>query len=521
MHFATYTRKSVYSDKSDSVENQQRMCREHIEMKYPGEMESFSVYTDEGISGATTDRPDLQRLLADIRDGLVDCLVVYQLDRLSRNVRDFSNIYADLEEHEVKFISLKESIDTSTPIGKAMMYVTMVFAQMERETIATRVIDNMQGLARKGFWPIGTVPTGYKRKKIEVGGKKHSTLEIEPEGAEYIKSVYHDFLDSPGSVQSMERRYREEGKKTINGCFFSQSIMYRILTTPFYCAATPEVFDFWQQQGCQMAAESPRDQWDGSCGVMVYGRRQNKKGSALRPKEEWLVCVGMHPPIISSDDWLAAQEKFKQNTFDKTMKYDTPLLKGVVRCAKCGSRMSVSRKKNKNSVSSFYYCLKRDRQGVEACDMKAIKSNKLDDKVLQVFSEIEADPSVIQKYSDVQETRDDGKVIRDLEEKASTIRSRIKRLTESLADGSAASKYIIPQIEAEDLSLQAVNREIDLAKAEARRTENATKTTEGRAKEIARMMRTLSGLSSEEKNEIVKEVVQECTWNGETLFLKL
>lgn len=117
MHFATYTRKSVYSDKSDSVENQQRMCREYVEMKYPNDMESFTAYTDESISGATTDRPDLQRLLSDIRDGLVDCLVVYQLDRLSRNVRNFSNIYADLEEHSVKFISLKENLDTSTPIG--------------------------------------------------------------------------------------------------------------------------------------------------------------------------------------------------------------------------------------------------------------------------------------------------------------------------------------------------------------------------------------------------------------------
>lgn len=520
MHFATYTRKSVYSDKSDSVENQQRMCREHIEMKYPADIESFTIYTDEGISGATADRPDLQRLLADIRDGLVDCLVVYQLDRLSRNVRDFSNIYADLEDHDVKFISLKESIDTSTPIGKAMMYVTMVFAQMERETIATRVIDNMQGLAKKGFWPIGTVPTGYKRKKIEVGGKKHSTLEIEPEGAEYIKSVYRDFLESPGSVQSMETRYRIEGKKTINGYFFSQAIIYRILTTPFYCEATPEVYDYWKEQGCQMDADSPREKWNGSCGVMVYGRRQNKKGYALRPKEEWLVCLGMHPAIISAEEWLTAQEKFKKNIFDKTLKYDAPLLKGIVRC-KCGSKMSVSRKQNKNSTSSFYYCQKRDRQGKEACDMRMIKCNKLDDKVLEIFSEIEADQSVIVKYSEQDQKQDDGAIIKNLERKAAGIRSRIQRLTESLADGSAASKYIVAQIETEDLSLAAVNREMDILKAEARRAENDAKTTEGRAQEIAKMMRALSGLSSEEKNGIAKEVIQECTWDGETLFLKL
>lgn len=521
MHFATYTRKSVYSDKSDSVDNQQRMCREYVEMKYPNDMESFTAYTDEGISGATTDRPDLQRLLADIRDGLVDCLVVYQLDRLSRNVRDFSNIYADLEEHGVKFISLKETIDTSTPIGKAMMLVTMVFAQMERETIAERVSDNMHGLVKKGYWPIGTVPTGYKRKKIETGGKKHSTLEIDPDGAKYIKSVYCDFLESTGSVQSLETRYRNEGKRTLNGCFFSQAIIYRILTTPFYCEATPEVYDFWQRQGCQMAAESSRDKWDGSCGVMVYGRRNNKKGTSLRPKEEWLVCLGMHPAIISADDWLAVQEKFKKNTFNKTMKYDTPLLKGIVRCAKCGSILSVSRKQNKNSTSSFYFCLKRDHQGIEACDMKSLKCDKLDNKALAVFAEIEADQKAIWNYTKKDTPKDNADTIKDLERKAAAIRSRIQRLTESLAAGSSAAKYIIKQIEAEDLSLAALNREIDIAKAAARRKENEEKSVEQKAGEIARMMHNLSDLSTEEKNEIVRGVVKKCSWDGESLFLIL
>lgn len=524
MHFATYTRKSVYSDKSDSVENQQRMCLEYVEMKYPNDMESFTAYTDEGISGATTDRPDLQRLLADIRDGLVDCLVVYQLDRLSRNVRDFSNIYADLEEHSVKFISLKENLDTSTPIGKAMMLVTMVFAQMERETIAERVSDNMHGLVKKGYWPIGTVPTGYKRKKIEAGGKKHSTLEIDPEGAEYIKSVYRDFLDSPGSVQSMETRYRNEGRKTINGCFFSQAIIYRILTTPFYCEATPEVYDYWKSQGCQIDADSPREKWNGSCGVMVYGRRVNKKGGGLRPKEEWLVCLGMHPFIIPASNWLSVQRKFEKNTFDKAMKYEPPILKNVARCAKCGAKLAVAHKKNTKSISSFYYCRKRDQQGIEACDMKALKCELLDNKALAIFAEIEADPKAIWKYTAANDQpKDYTAAIRDLERKAAAIQSRIQKLTESLslAAGSSASKYIVKQIETEDLSLASVNREIDVVKANARRDENAEKSIEEKAEEIARMMRNLSQLSAEEKNEIIKNIVKECAWDGESLFLRL
>ena len=184
--------------------------------------------------------------------------------------------------------------------------------------------------------------------------------------------------------------------------------------------------------------------------------------------------------------------------------------------------MQVARKKLAHgNVCSSYYCLKRMRQGVEACDMSMIKCSALDDRVLAVFSEIEADPSVIRKYSKVEETKEDGSALRDLERKAAAIRSRIGRLTESLAEGSAASKYIVAQIESEDLSLAAVNREIEIAKSEARRSASAEKTSAERSQDIARMMRSLSGLSADEKNAIVREVVQECTWDGQTLFLRL
>ena len=184
--------------------------------------------------------------------------------------------------------------------------------------------------------------------------------------------------------------------------------------------------------------------------------------------------------------------------------------------------MQVARKKLAHgNVCSSYYCLKRMRQGVEACDMSMIKCSALDDRVLAVFSEIEADPSVIRKYSKTEEMKEDGSALRDLERKAAAIRSRIGRLTESLAEGSAASKYIVAQIESEDLSLAAVNREIEIAKSDARRSASAEKSSAERQKEIARMMNSLSGLSADKKNAIVREVVQECTWDGQTLFLRL
>lgn len=522
MHFATYGRKSVYSDKSDSVDNQQRMCREYVDFKFPGKIDSFETYSDEGFTGANTNRPGLKRLMNDVKNGLVDMLVVYQLDRLSRDVRDFANIYAMLEEKNVMFISIKENIDTATPIGKAMMYVTMVFAQMERETIAARVTDNMIGLAKKGFWTGGNPPYGYRREKIEVNGKKHVTIVPVPEAADYVEWIFDTFLQNNYSLQGMETAFRKQGIKTVNGAFFSTTQLHKILTMPYCVQATPDVWDFYSSLGCQMA--DPRDSWNGENGVMIYGRSTEKnKKHQIQPHDQWIVCSGKHAPFISAEKWLAVQERFRQNTFNKKQKYDIPLLKGTLRCAKCGGLMQVSRKKLVHGVTSHYYCLKRMRQGVNACDMRMIKCNILDDQVLDIFRQIEADPGIILKYTGIEEAQDDGTVLKEMERRANNLRTKIERLAETLSDSesSTAAKYIVSQIEKEDLELETLNREIEIEKAEARRNKNAAKTMEDRTAEITRLISGLDGFSAAERNEIVREAVQECTWNGETLFLRL
>ena len=94
MRFFSYGRKSVFSDKSDSIDNQFRMNREYCESKFSGQVDSWQQFSDEDFTGANTSRPDLQRMLSFIKGGFCDVLVVYQLDRLSRDVRDFANIYA-------------------------------------------------------------------------------------------------------------------------------------------------------------------------------------------------------------------------------------------------------------------------------------------------------------------------------------------------------------------------------------------------------------------------------------------
>ena len=523
MNFCSYTRKSIYSDHSDSIDNQTRMCREYIDMKFSGQIDSFIEYSDEDFTGANTNRPDLKRMLSDIKDGLYDVLVVYQLDRLSRDVRDFANIYAMLEEHGVKFISIKENIDTSTPIGRAMMYVTVVFAQMERETIAARVTDNMIGLAKKGYWVGGNPPVGYVRKRITINGKQHCTIEQDPSGVEHVKWIFSTFLENNYSLQQMETAFKRQGIKTVRGGFFSTTRLHQILSSPFYVEATPEIYDYYEKKGCQMDPGSPRGKWDGTVGVMIYGRTTEKGGvHRLQKPDKWLVCLGMHEPFINAEQWLEVQDRFTKNKFDKTMKYDVPLLKGVLRCS-CKTLMGVSRKKKKYGVGSWYYCVKRTRQGPEVCNSHHIKCEVLDEKMLDILRSIQKDPKMIQNYVDKnvdnQETPDPKKAA----SKVASCEAKIGRLAASLAlaEDSTAQKYIVAEMERLDLELQALKREHSIALAAERRNVTEKKDTDAKVKEIIHMMDNLDTFSAKEKNEIIRDIVKECIWDGESLFITL
>lgn len=521
MNFAHYGRKSTFSEKSDSIDNQFRMAREHAESRFQGEIDSFTHYYDEDFTGANTNRPDLQRLLDDIRHGLIDVLIVYQLDRFSRDIKDFANMYSILEENKVNFISIKENIDTTTPIGKAMMYVTVVFAQMERETIAGRVKDNMIGLAKKGYWTGGNPPKGYVRENIVIDGKKHVTIRPDDDSIPYIMDIFDTFLENNFSLQSMETYYKNNSIRTPSGAFFSTTQLHKILTMPYCVEATPEVYDFYSEKGCNMDLDSPRDSWDGSCGVMIYGRTTevNKKHQ-LNPPEKWIVCKGIHKPFMSAEKWLMVQTKLKGNNFNKTMKYEVPLLKGILRCS-CGSIMQVSRKKKKDGVSSWYYCLKRMRQGEEYCNSHHIKVDVLDNKIIELFNSIKTDPTLINKYAATIETK---KIdLNYIKRKISTCENKISMLTQNLSvtNNSSAAKYIISEIEKLDDELTKLKREYSSALSIEKRIHESERKSKERYVEIQKMIEDMDSFSDVERNNIAKKIISSCVWDGSTLHITL
>jgi len=162
LYDAIYTRQSVDRIDSISVESQAEFCKKEV---IDGQ---FRVYSDKGYSGKNIDRPAFKELLGDIEAGKVRRVIVYRLDRISRSVLDFANVIDVFQKHRVDFVSTMEKFDTGTPIGKAMLMIVMIFAQLERETIQQRVIDAYASRSKRGFYMGGRIPFGFTLKETMI-----------------------------------------------------------------------------------------------------------------------------------------------------------------------------------------------------------------------------------------------------------------------------------------------------------------------------------------------------------------
>ena len=159
---AIYSRKSKYSTAGDSIDNQIQLCKEYAQNQLKDKnITDFIIYEDEGFTGGNINRPEYKKMMLDAKNKKFDILICYRLDRVSRSVSDFSSTLDNLQKNDIDFVSIREQFDTSSPMGRAMIYIASVFAQLERETIAERIRDNMYELAKTGRWLGGTPPYGF------------------------------------------------------------------------------------------------------------------------------------------------------------------------------------------------------------------------------------------------------------------------------------------------------------------------------------------------------------------------
>jgi DNA invertase Pin-like site-specific DNA recombinase len=182
-------------------------------------------YDDGGISGGTLERPALQQLLSDIEDGLIDVVVVYKIDRLSRSLMDFSKLVEVFDRNNVTFVSVTQSFNTTTSMGRLTLNILLSFAQFEREVTAERIHDKVKASRMKGIFMSGTPPYGYKPKDRK--------LVIEEEEARNVRWIFSRFLEV-GSATELAREVARKGIRTPRGNPMSKNFLYRMLNNRAY-----------------------------------------------------------------------------------------------------------------------------------------------------------------------------------------------------------------------------------------------------------------------------------------------
>ena len=306
---AIYSRKSVYSDKSESTENQILLCRKYLEERLP--RAEVRIYEDNGFSAKNTDRPQFQKMLHDIAEGKISTVICYRLDRISRSVSDFAKLIELFAGCGVEFICVREQFDTVTPMGKAMMYISSIFAQLERETIAERVRDNMLQLARGGARMGGRAPRGYR------SGTDESSLIPHEAEAEWVRSCFREFLKSGSLKETAENM----GNITPFG-------LRKLLKNPVYCPVTKETVEYMKRKGYDVSVSEEKETEER--GFLPY----NRTG-----KGERILAAGEHMPLVSWREFLLTQAFLDI----VPIKNNYALLSGILTCGACGKKMSAQR----------------------------------------------------------------------------------------------------------------------------------------------------------------------------------
>lgn len=343
MNIAIYARKSRITDKGESIYNQINMCKNYASTNFENPV--FFIYKDEGFSGGNTDRPQFQHLLKELKKGTYNILMCYRLDRISRNVSDFSSTLALLNKRNIGFVSIKENFDTTTPMGRAMIHISSVFAQLERETIAERVRDNMHELACTGRWLGGAAPTGFIGEKelyLDDAGQKKTMVKLSPvpNEQELVKLIFKKYLEL-GSLSQVETFCIQHGIKSKNNKRLQPQTISLILQNPVYCIADNKAYKYFKKLGVNIP-DSEKN-FDGKYGIMPYNRHKNGKHYKKKDYNEWVIAIGNHKGLISSQDWINVQIIINKNK-NKSIRTESPtnaLLSGILYCAKCNSKMLV------------------------------------------------------------------------------------------------------------------------------------------------------------------------------------
>ncbi len=531
---AIYSRKSVYTGKGESIENQIGMCRQYIFEKFSGVTDDdITVYEDEGFSAKNTDRPQFQKMIKDIKLKKFDYVVCYRLDRISRNVSDFSALIEDLNDREISFVCIKEEFDTSKPMGKAMMYIASVFAQLERETIAERVGDNMMMLARTGRWLGGTTPTGFtseRAQEIIINGKVKSSckLKINPAEISTVEAMFEKYLELH-SVSGVSKYLIKQNIKSRTGKFYSRLGIKEILQNPVYCIADKDALEYFTEQNADVCFKE-KDCSD-KLGLLSYNKRDYKKRHAPRqPIERWIIAIGSHKGIFLGKKWVSVQNILEQNKPDgkkpSKIHNDYSLLSGLIFCSKCGNRMFSKVRSSSNNDLFDYICNSKMCGGLELCNCQNINGQQADDMVCEYLIQYTDENSNIYKLLEKLKNDLQGQV---RENSLATIGTQIKKYTDeidnlinTLSHGNLGSAFV----QRVNSKITELDRNISQLTEQRNQLQKDITLVGGKEIQVDMITQILSSLKNNfshltihEKRSLIRLLVKKIVWDGKDLHI--
>ncbi|MEC2074005.1 recombinase family protein [Alkalihalophilus marmarensis] len=347
---AIYIRVSTEEQKlGHSLEAQESMLKEFAEKKG---YEIFDVYSDGGYSGKNFDRPEIQRLFNDLTKDKIDVILVWKVDRLSRNNTDVvSLIDNELTPRNKKLLITSIDMDSSSPTGHMFISLLSTFARYERATIIDRVNAGMQKRAEKGYWNGGSI-LGYD--------SVDKRLIINEQESAVVREIFKLRADGKG-YKFIANTLNNRGIKTKKGKSFSIPAIKLIVNNHIYI------------------------------GKMVWKKHQEWSTKRRAGKAEPIIVDGVHEAIIEQELWTKVQEinEFQKKSFTSNRNFNGNFfLTGLLKCPKCGAGtvMSKSKKKNSDDYHLYYMCQAYHNKGKSVCGTNLIKKEEVEQKVLNEIS---------------------------------------------------------------------------------------------------------------------------------------
>jgi site-specific DNA recombinase len=509
----------------DSLTNQEEVISNYARSKG----KEFKIYKDAGISAKDQQRPSFQKMLADIRQGLIDTVVVTKLDRITRSLKDLIELKDLFEKFEISFVSMSQNLDTSNPMGKFSFHILGSVAELEREMTAERVAEDMKGRAKRRKWNGGvpaygfTCQTRYYRDWLKKKAKEmlknfngrslietiHSleqdpkikegalafarermpepkVLAIDPREAKIVKVIYQRYLEKK-SFRNVVHSLNSRRISTREGQPWASTSIRRILQNPIYYG-----------------------------GLSYNKRKAVGKTSRPRPKEEHILVEGVFDPIISKEQFLEVQKIIADQTkIPSSSKGSRYLLTGLLECRLCGTKMYgyTHDPRKEGKVYQYYRCNGHISKGSAVCPGNTVDRKVVEGLIVDELKKLSTDPERLQEKAEDFNIRFDQEV-RPLLEQQKTVQhslakigKKLRRLLGLYEDEVIEREDLVEEKASMDSEKKFLEQELEQINQKISSNDLAKFDLKGTLSSIHDLAEVFDELDHEEKKELLRAII--------------